>query len=175
MPGRISPAHAAQIVDVKKQSVHKRSIAVTCSRMNDHSRGLVDDGDGGVLIDDIDGDVLRGDVRGLGLGDGHGDALSRRYALRAFDGWQAVDVNVAVADQPCQEGPRVLRKALRQQRIETARGLRIHCELHCAHSCIHCSARETRGEFRETDRSDVSYKRANGEQDQGARRRRARH
>jgi hypothetical protein len=121
-PGTKVAVDRGQGAEVMKQSVHQRSLMVTGSGMNNHSRWLIDNHHVFILIKDRQGQFF-----GLGA-ERWKRCWHDRNRFSAFNyvrrsGWLAIDGNQARLDPGLQSGAAKFRQSFVQKGIEALAGI----------------------------------------------------
>jgi hypothetical protein len=109
---------AAEIVDVMKQRVHQRAGVMSCRRMDDHPRRLVDDDEVGVLVEDRQRQRFRLGRRLRELRDINDDLLAGLHRLVRLAAAHA-DPDVTLLDQALNLRAGISGQYSRQKPIET--------------------------------------------------------
>ena len=107
---------------MKQQRVDQRAAGVSGGRMHDEPGRLVEHDEVGVLEQHGERDVLGLDLDRLGRRDGDGKRVVRAHALAGLGDRRAVELDMAVVDQPLHRGARQLGDDRGDQRVDALAG-----------------------------------------------------
>ena len=119
-PGARSPANSGPGAAPPEQCMHQRPCVVPRRRVDDHPRGLVDDGDVFVLVDDVEGNRLGSGLDDVRLRNLEIDDVSGCHAVGGVRGVTVHHHQMAL-DQPRRGRPAQLGSVLGKEAIQPGR------------------------------------------------------